>query len=187
MRAPTICRKACCRATDFIYKKKYLPDLGQASRLPVVFITIYIAYTYNVVGGVKMFCNCDCRYNCNGVALVASLIIGIIGAVLSFTGVITIAAIFYSAVFVVAAVYLAVLLISFFVNRNQSKPCVCRSITLVLGGALGTILTSLIILAASFAATSVLGTIIVGATLFFVSLLFAATACLIRCLAGCEC
>ncbi len=134
-----------------------------------------------------MFCNCDCRYNCNGLALVASLIIGIIGAVLSFTGVITIAALFYSAVFVVAAVYLAVLLIGFFVNRNQPKPCVCRSLSLVLGGVLGSILTSLILLAAGFAATSVLGTIILGAALFFVSLLFTSTACLVRCLAGCEC
>lgn len=134
-----------------------------------------------------MFCNCDCRYNCNGLALVASLIIGIIGAVLSFTGVITIAAVFYSAVFVVAAVYLAVLVIGFFVNRNQPKPCVCRSLSLVLGGVLGSILTSLILLAAGFAVTSVLGTIIIGAALFFVSLLFTSTACLVRCLAGCDC
>lgn len=134
-----------------------------------------------------MFCNCDCRYNCNGLALVASLIIGIIGAVLSFTGVITIAAVFYSAVFVVAAVYLAVLVIGFFVNRNQPKPCVCRSLSLVLGGVLGSILTSLILLAAGFAVTSVLGTVIIGAALFFVSLLFTSTACLVRCLAGCDC
>lgn len=135
-----------------------------------------------------MFCNCDCRYNCNGLAFVASLIIGIIGAVLSFTGVITIAPVFYSAVFVVAAVFLAVLLVGFLLNRcQQNKPCVCRTLSLVLGGVLGSILTSLIILAAGFAVTSVLGTIILGAALFFFSLLFTSVACLVRCLAGCEC
>jgi hypothetical protein len=40
-------------------------------------------------------------------------------------------------------------------------------------------------LAVGFAATSILGAIITGVLLFFVSLFLTATACLVKCLEGC--
>lgn len=132
-----------------------------------------------------MFCNC--RNICNGLAVVASLFIGVISAILSFTGIITIAPVFFWVIFAVAVIYLGILLASSVARKyNDNKPCVCSSLRLLLSGILGSILTSLVLLAVGFAATSVLGAIVLGIALFFFSLLFASSACLVKCLSDCE-
>ena len=62
----------------------------------------------------------------------------------------------------------------------------CTAVSTVLAGILGTILFSLVLLAVTFAATSVIGAIFVGLLLFFFSLTITATACLVKCRANCD-
>ena len=127
--------------------------------------------------------NCNCRYNCIDLAIVASIIIGIIAAALSVTGVIALTPAFLWVVGGIAVVYLAVVL----VIAAFRGFCGCRQIlSVLLVGILGTILTSVILLAISFAVTSIIGTIIVGLLIIFASLIFTATACLAKCLSGCS-
>ncbi len=130
--------------------------------------------------------NCGCRTDCTGIAIVASIIIGIITAFLRFSVVITVIPAFLWVVFGIAVVYLALA----FVGRrngenNPSSRCRCRSLTTFLIGVLGTILFSLILLAIPFAATSVIGAIITGLLLLFFTLLITSVVCQLTCASDC--
>jgi uncharacterized membrane protein len=59
-------------------------------------------------------CSCGCRWSCAAVAVVISVILGVIAAFLQFAGVIAVAATLLGVVFAVAVGYLAVLLVLFF-------------------------------------------------------------------------
>ncbi len=132
-----------------------------------------------------MFCNC--KYSCNGLAIVASLFIGIISAILSFTGIITVAPVFFWVIFGIAVGYLALILASSATRKyNNRKQCVCSTLNLLLAGILGSIISSLVLLAITFVATSALGAIILGIALFSFSLIFTSTACLVKCLSDCN-
>lgn len=127
---------------------------------------------------------CTCKTSCTALAVFASLIIGIITAVLRFTAVITTTPAFLWVLFGIAVVYLTLLLISSRLRRRQSTYC-CQDLSALLAGILGTILFAVILLGITFAATSVLGAIITGALLFFFSLTVTSAACLTSCTSGC--
>ena len=131
---------------------------------------------------------CNCRNNCTALSVVASLIIGIITAFLLITGVITVTPAFLWVVFGIAVVYLAVVLIATAISgcETKSSGCVCSVLSALLAGILGTALLSVVLLAVTFAATSILGAVITGGLLFFVSLTLTQTACLVKCLANCN-
>ena len=128
---------------------------------------------------------CSCKSDCAALAIVASLIIGIITAFLRFTAVITVTPAFLWVILGIAVVYLAITFIKSSFMRRSS--CICNNIPVLLTGILGTILTSIVLLAIEFAATSVIGAIITGITLFFFSLIPTATACIIKCETDCVC
>ena len=109
--------------------------------------------------------NC-CRLDCTPIAVGISIIIGIIATFLYFNAVIIIAPVFYWVVFGIAVVYLGLTLIF-----RQTNTCGCTAGLGFIVGVLGTILTSLILLAVTFAATSIIGAIFNGLLLFFFSLL----------------
>ncbi|MBQ7935407.1 MAG: hypothetical protein IJ333_03560 [Clostridia bacterium] len=125
--------------------------------------------------------SCECRGSCTGLAVVSSLIIGIITAFLQITGVITVTPAFLWVLLGIAVVYLAVALAA--IPCRQCSGCYsegCASLSALLIGILGTILFSIILLGVAFAATSVIGAIFVGALLFFFFLIVTSTACLVR-------
>jgi len=130
--------------------------------------------------------NCGKRQECSSIALIASLIIGIIAAFLQITAVITLTPVFSIVALGIAIVYLAVTLLATSLSGNiaEYNGC-CTPLNAVLIGILGTILFSVILLAITFAATSVIGAIVVGALFFFFSLMITTTACLAKCLANC--
>ncbi|MBQ7794267.1 MAG: hypothetical protein IJ366_07105 [Clostridia bacterium] len=130
---------------------------------------------------------CNNRSDCTGIAIVASIIIGIIAAFLRITGVITIAPVFLWVVFGIAVVYLAITLIAASIVQNSGvRGCICPILAVLLTGILGAVLTSLVLLAISFATTSIIGAIIVGALLAFFSLILTTTACLVKCILRCS-
>ncbi len=131
-----------------------------------------------------IFC-CEGRRDCVGLAAVVSVILGVIAALLNITAVITVAPAFLWVAFGIAIGYLAVLLIG--VGRGlRVSACGCggNALTAVLIGILGAALVSVILLAIPFAATSIVGAILVGLLVLFLSLIVTATACLVRCLAN---
>ncbi len=129
---------------------------------------------------------CNCRINCTGLALIASLIIGVIVAILRITAVITVIPAFLWVVLGVAIVFLlAALGISAFSKREKNSLC-CRILSRLLTGVLGTILTAIILLGIPFVATSILGALVTGALGFFFAYTLTTAACYAKCLNGCE-
>lgn len=133
------------------------------------------------------FFNCSCRRDCTLFAVIVSLVLGIIGAFLQITAVITVTPIFLVVALGIAVVYLAVLLITAVLTRRiEHRSCLCGSLDTVLAGILGTILFSVILLAVGITATSIISAILIGLLIAAVTLTFAGTACLVRCLTDCD-
>lgn len=132
----------------------------------------------------------DCYYNtrctCTCFAIIASVIIGVVTAFLTLTAVITVTPVFLWVAFGIAVGYLAVLLLVSAQGYSVSRNCFCRILPVLLTGILGTVLTSVILLAIEFAATSIIGAIITGLLLIFFSLILTTTACLVKCEANCS-
>ncbi len=133
-------------------------------------------------------CNCNCRdrNDCLIIALAASIIIGITAAILRFIAVITVTPAFLWTTFGIAVGYLAISLLALSPGRPYLRDCLCPILPVFLAGILGTVLTSVILLAITFAATSIAGAIITGLLLTFFSLIITSTACLVKCIAGCD-
>ena len=130
-------------------------------------------------------CSCNQNFQCPIIAIIASAIIGIITTLLRITAVITVTPAFLWVLLGIAVVYLGVnLLVAGRFNCRNTCRCATFPISLILYGILGTILLSIVLLAITFAATSVIGAIITGLLLFFFSLFITSTACLVRCLFG---
>ena len=129
---------------------------------------------------------CNFKCNCAAVAVIASIIVGVIATFLQITAVITVTPVFLWVTLGIAVVYLAVLLVSSAIgSRGEQRCCVCSSLGVLLAGILGTILLSVILLAVGIVAASLLSAVLVGALLLFFSLLITGTACQVRCVAGC--
>lgn len=130
---------------------------------------------------------CDCKRSCTWLAVAASLIIGIVTFVLRFTATITVTPAFLWVLLGTAVVYLLVSPISVYFARSAGgRGCVCPAVTTLIWGILGTILTAVILLGISFAATSIIGAIITGLLLAFFTLIVTSVACIIKCIAGCS-
>lgn len=135
--------------------------------------------------------NCNCNRsagpcNCTAISVIASIIIGLLTGFLTFSATITVGTAFLWVAFGIAVVYLLVILLGSAHANGNSKACICYNLPFLLVGILGTILTSLILLAVGFAATSVIGAIITGFLLLFFTLTITQTACLTVCLADCN-
>ncbi len=132
-------------------------------------------------------CNCNGRNSCVGLSVIASIIIGVVTALLQITAAITVTPAFLWVGLGVVLVYLAVLLIAVALARRAPLPsCACTVLTALLAGILGSALLAVVLLAVTFPATSILGAILVGGLLLFLTLTVASTACLVRCLANCN-
>lgn len=122
------------------------------------------------------------RCNCTLLSVVVSIAVGVIAAVLLFTAVITVAPVFYWVALGISIGFLAIALATSLTACGCSAGrCRGSALGAFIVGALGAILTSLILLGVSFAATSVIGAIVFGVLLFFLSLLATSTACVIKC------
>lgn len=132
---------------------------------------------------------CNCENRCTGIsiAFVASLILGVITAFLRITAVVIETPAFLWVVLGIAVVYLfGLLLASPFISRGGSCRCLCTILGATLLGILGAALVAVILLAVTFAATSVIGAIFLGLLVFFLSLTLSGTAALIKCVINCD-
>lgn len=123
---------------------------------------------------------------CTVIAVVTSLIIGIITAFLRITAAITLTPAFLWVLLGIAVVYLAVSLVAAALFRNGCCDSLCGTVTTLLAGIFGTVLLSVVLLAIEFVATSVIGAILTGALLFFFFLTVTSMTCLVRCFFNCN-
>lgn len=130
--------------------------------------------------------DCSCRNNsCTTLALIISIVVGIITAFLRITAAITVTPAFLWTVFGIAVVYLAVVLLaSVSVNccENKTPCCVKNIISVLLGAIIATVFFAILLLAVEFVATSILGAVITGLLLLSFFLTLTETACLVRCI-----
>ena len=129
---------------------------------------------------------CGCRWSCVLLSVFASVAIGIVTTLLTITGTVAVTPAFLWVLFGIAVVYLAVTFAVLSAQRTRCDGCICRALPALLTGILGTVVTSVVLLAITFAATSIIGAIFTGLLLLFFSLIISTTACLIRCAASCE-
>lgn len=129
--------------------------------------------------------SCSCKSDCTGLGIFAALIAGIVTAILRFNAIITLTPAFLWTTLGIAVVYLAILLFKS-AFRSSDSCCRCKSLKALLFGILGTIITSLVLLGVTFAATSILGALITGALLTFLVLIFTSAACLVLCVSECS-
>ncbi len=129
--------------------------------------------------------NCGCQIGCTGGAIVASAIIGVLTAFFRFAALITVTPAFLWVFFGIAVGALGISLLGSSFHNSENSGC-CQSLTQFLAGILGTILTAVILLGITFAATSIIGAIITGLLMFFFSLLIISTTCLVACRLNCN-
>ena len=130
--------------------------------------------------------NCNCRPNCTFIAVLASIVIGIIAGFLTVSGILTLPTPFLWVGLAVSLISLGLLLILSVIPYQKITHCLCDTIRLILTGILGAILTSVILLVIDIATASVIGAIIVGLLFLFLSLIITTLACLLRCLTDCD-
>ena len=133
------------------------------------------------------FFNCNCRMGCTASGLIASLIAGVVALVLNITGTIAVLPLFAWIGFGIAVGLLIVtfLVAAFTDEERKERGCICRALSTLQIGALGAILTALVLIAVDFGGISIIGAIIYGAFFFFFVLLIASLICLARCYASC--
>ncbi len=154
--------------------------------------TVYMLYIHTVISlfviyiGVKIMTqtNCNRRVECAFIAVAAGIIAGIVAAIAQFTAIITLTPVFYIVAFGVAVLLLAILLALApkLCEANQRNYC-ASNLKLLTTGILGTIFTSVILLAVGFVATSVLGAIFVGLLAAFFTLMVVSVVCTANCTA----
>lgn len=133
----------------------------------------------------SLYC-CESKCKCALLSIAASIVIGVIAAFLQLTAVINVTPAFLWVLLGIAVVYLGVLVIAGAIKSDcDGCECVCATLSTVLGGILGTVLFSIILLGVTFAEASVIGAIFVGLLLLSISLVITASACLVKCLFKC--
>ena len=132
--------------------------------------------------------NCNCKCSCTALAVVASVILGVVAAFLQITAVITVTPVFLWVALGIAVAYLGVLLVSAALRGSTGEcVCICTALNALLTGILGTILFAVVLLAVGIVATGVATAILLGLVVLFLSLPCSATACYVKGLAGCGC
>ncbi len=126
--------------------------------------------------------NCCCERNntCTILGVTISVILGIAAAFLRYFAVIAPAAAFYWVLLGVGVIYPAVILLSLS-RRESGRTCICEGLTLFIVGIAGTIITALLLLGITFAATSIIGALFTGLSVGFFALLISSVLCIISC------
>ena len=129
---------------------------------------------------------CNYKCSCTAVAVVASVILGVVGAFLQITGVIALTPVLLAVAAGTAVTYLGALVLTLLLSgrRDRGSGC-CGVLSALLTGLLGTILVAAVLLAVGITATSVISAIMVGLLIAFVALSITVSACLVKCLTDC--
>ncbi len=129
---------------------------------------------------------CQCKFNCSGIAVIASIIVGVIAAFLTFSGNIAISTYLLWAFFGIGLSFLALTLTVMGLKDYDCTECICPPLVTMLAGVFGTIAMSLVLLLVDVAVATVVGAILYGLLFLFFTLLITSVACIIKCFTGCR-
>lgn len=124
-------------------------------------------------------CRKNNRNECLIIAIAGSVVVGIVTAILSATGIITLTPAFLWVVFGVAVGYLATVYIASSLRRFDTPYSARSLIATFIVGVLGTILISLILLGVTLVAGSAILAVLAGLLLLFFSLIITSVACIV--------
>ena len=154
------------------------------------FLTSAIIQAYTAIGGdIMCFLKCFSKMSCTALSVLISLVAGVVAFVLTITGAVGIFTPFVWIGFGIAVAFLFItFLVAAFTDECDKKErgCICRTLSTLQFGALGAILTALVLLGVDFGGISVIGAIVYGALFFFFVLLITSLICLARCYADCR-
>lgn len=143
---------------------------------------------YSGVREVKLLAlnNCKCRCVCTVYAILSSILLGIVAALLSICRCIYPKPIFFWVLLGISVLYLAVLMIvSAFKKEERQCPCKSRILNTLLAGILGTVLLCVLLLGIGHGIPYGLEAVLFGVLIAFFSLTVTSTACLVKILAMC--
>lgn len=121
-----------------------------------------------------------CNKNeCLIIAIAASVLVGIVTAILTATEIIILTPAFLWVVFGIAVGYLAIAFIVISLRRFDTPYSARSLIVAFIAGVLGTILLSLVLLAVALVQTSAIFAVLAGLLLFSFSLFITAIACIV--------
>lgn len=130
-------------------------------------------------------CGCRTKCDCTIISVIASVIVGIVTAFLSFSGALAVPSFVYWIFFGIALVLLAVTLVTApFISRRKEDFCLCASLNTFLAGVFGTLLFSLILLLIDLTA-GLLFSLLTGLLFGFFTLTVTAVACIVKNIADC--
>ena len=132
-------------------------------------------------------CCCKTKCDCTLIAVIASVIAGIIAAFLNFSAAIALPQFVLWIFFGVALGLLAVSLVAApFVCRCENKECFCASLVAFLVGVFGTVAAALVLVLVDITAGGLLASLIAGLLFGFFALVITSAGCLVKNLFGCE-
>lgn len=130
-------------------------------------------------------CGCRTKCDCTIFAIIASVIVGIVTAFLSFSATLAVPAFVYWIFFGVALVLLAFTLFTApFVSRRKEDFCLCASLNTFLAGVFGTVLFSLVLLLIDLTA-GILASLLTGLLFGLFTLTVTSVACIVKNIADC--
>ena len=127
---------------------------------------------------------CTPRCSCTVLAVVGSILVGIVTAVLVTTATVVLTPAFLWVLLGTSVGLLPFLLLYAALARREFA-CTCRALTATLVGILGTVLFAILLLGITLPATGFLLPFFAGLALFFFALTLSSLVCLIRCTSGC--
>ena len=132
-------------------------------------------------------CCCKTKCDCTIIAVIASVITGIITAFLNFSASIAVPQFVLWILFGVALGFLAIsLIIAPFICRKEGGECLCTSLTALLTGVFGTVLAALVLVLVDLAASGLLASLVTGLLFGFFALTITSAGCIVKNLFGCE-
>ena len=132
-------------------------------------------------------CGCKTKCDCTLIAVIASVITGIITAFLNFSATIAVPQFVLWIFFGVALVFLALSLVAApFSRRRDTDICLCTSLTAFFAGIFGTVLLSLVLILVDTATAGILGSILTGLLVAAFALTITSTACIVKNLFDCN-
>jgi hypothetical protein len=131
-------------------------------------------------------CGCRTKCDCAILAVIASVIAGIIATFLTFSGIITIPQFVLWIFFGVALGLLGLSLVAApFIGKRESGTCLCASLTTFFVGIFGTVLFSLVLVLIDIAAGGIFASILTGLLFGLFTLTITSAACIVKNLFDC--
>ena len=132
-------------------------------------------------------CGCKPKCDCAFIAVIASVIAGIITAFLNFSATIAVPQYVLWIFFGVALGFLAIsILASALRNCCETNICLCTSLTTLSVGVAGTVIASLILLLADIATAGIIGSLITGLLFASFALTITSAICIAKNFASCN-